>query len=81
MKALLVMVCILLASTLFIPTSTMARQLGEKDINIDPPVFTPPNCGHGKPYENCIPATNPPKRECPIIYRRGRDCQELPTKP
>ncbi|MFQ6670761.1 hypothetical protein Gotur_035550 [Gossypium turneri] len=27
MKALLVMVCILLASTLFIPTSTMARQL------------------------------------------------------
>ncbi|KAG4213625.1 hypothetical protein ERO13_A01G068150v2 [Gossypium hirsutum] len=54
MRALLVMVCILLASTLFIPTSTMARQLGEKDIN-DPPVFTTPNCGCGKPYKNCIP--------------------------
>ncbi|KAB2095850.1 hypothetical protein ERO13_A01G068001v2 [Gossypium hirsutum] len=32
MKALLVMVCILLASTLFIPTSTMARQLVAKGI-------------------------------------------------
>ncbi|TYH30201.1 hypothetical protein ES288_A01G075400v1 [Gossypium darwinii] len=71
MRALLVMVCILLASTLFIPTSTMARQLGEKDIN-DPPVFTTPNCGCGKPYKNCIPATTPPKiPPCSVYNRHG----------
>ncbi|KAB2095851.1 Protein translocase subunit SecA [Gossypium arboreum] len=80
MKALLVMVCILLASTLFTPTFTMARQLGEKDIN-DPPVFTtatagehnePRNCGRGKSYKYCIgpgtPSMDPP---CSVYNRHG----------
>ncbi|KAG4161444.1 hypothetical protein ERO13_D01G055300v2 [Gossypium hirsutum] len=88
MKALLVLVCILLASTLFIHTFTMARHLGEKDIN-DPPVFIPAtpgehneprNCGRGKPYKSCIPGT--PSMDPPCsVYKRGRGCQELPTKP
>ncbi|KAB2044132.1 hypothetical protein ERO13_D01G055200v2 [Gossypium hirsutum] len=74
MKALLVMVCILLASTLFIPTFTIARHLGEKDIN-DPPVFTtatagehnePRNCGRGKSYKYCGPGT--PSMNSPCFY-------------
>ncbi|TYI42206.1 hypothetical protein ES332_A01G081700v1 [Gossypium tomentosum] len=79
MKALLVMVCILLASTLFIPTSTMARQLVAKDIN-DRPVFNTPRrnkpavpCGRGMPYKSCIPGTQPPKKQ-PCIPTYNPHC-------
>ncbi|KAK6230487.1 hypothetical protein QUC31_002005 [Theobroma cacao] len=63
MKAIFLIVCILFASSLFIPTSTMARQLIEKRIPNKRPAV-PIQCGRNAPSKNCIPGNRPKK---PIV--------------
>nr|POF21281.1 hypothetical protein CFP56_74965 [Quercus suber] len=53
MKAILV-VCFLLLSTFFIPSSNAARDLADKSAVIAVP------CGRGKPYRGCVPGNNKP---------------------
>ncbi|KAK8493383.1 hypothetical protein V6N12_000927 [Hibiscus sabdariffa] len=90
MKASSVILCFLLASSLFIPTSTMARQL----LQYDSPPPSPPSpyltepdpvriCGRGQPYKSCIPNNSPlkPHPNCSGIYNRERGCRGYPSKP
>ncbi|KAE8713658.1 hypothetical protein F3Y22_tig00110206pilonHSYRG00282 [Hibiscus syriacus] len=73
MKALLFIVCLLLASTLSFPTSTTARELDEKDPYPENPENPAVKCGRGQSYFKCI-LKPPPK--C-TIYERG--CNADPT--
>uniref|UniRef100_A0A7N2MVQ2 Uncharacterized protein n=1 Tax=Quercus lobata TaxID=97700 RepID=A0A7N2MVQ2_QUELO len=70
MKAILV-VCFLLLSTFFIPSSNAARDLADLSAvtvpSQDPhkPVIT---CGRGKPYRECLPGNrkpSPPSKSYP----------------
>ncbi|KAK8706147.1 hypothetical protein V6N13_049722 [Hibiscus sabdariffa] len=76
MKASFVILCFLLASSFFIPTSIMARQLLQPG-HVSVPITS---CGRGQPYGNCIPNRPPPKMNCDP-YRRGRGCHGYPPKP
>ncbi|OMO80409.1 hypothetical protein CCACVL1_12982 [Corchorus capsularis] len=58
MRALLVTICILLASTLFLPTFTTARGLSEARFKAVTPCTR-------NPYKACVPLKpNPPKKKC-----------------
>ncbi|KAG2411484.1 hypothetical protein I3760_Q005200 [Carya illinoinensis] len=77
MKAILLIICLLLASSvLFVPSSVLARELKVEQAeapyrrSIKP---TPSPCGRGKRYKPCLPKKPPPparscgpyKRKCP----------------
>ncbi|TYG71487.1 hypothetical protein ES288_D05G400900v1 [Gossypium darwinii] len=60
MKAIFLILCILLASILAFPTSTMARELAEKEA-----IPSPTQCALD-PTRSCTPKTPP---NCPIYSR------------
>ncbi|KAK8486562.1 hypothetical protein V6N13_121685 [Hibiscus sabdariffa] len=68
MKAFLFILCLVLASTLSFPTSTIARELAETVQNPRNPTNPAVNCGRGLPYSACMPKS-PPK--CAGVYSRG----------
>uniref|UniRef100_A0A7N2KXK9 Uncharacterized protein n=1 Tax=Quercus lobata TaxID=97700 RepID=A0A7N2KXK9_QUELO len=72
MKAILV-VCFLLLSTFFIPSSNAARELAVTVAPVKNPGATP-SCGRGKSYAACKPQPPPkPKADppCNVYSRRG----------
>ncbi|KAK8499305.1 hypothetical protein V6N13_121680 [Hibiscus sabdariffa] len=70
MKGLFIILCILLASILAFPTSTMAQ--GQNSGDPKNPVV---NCGRGVPYSKCKPKP-PPK--CADVYN-PRGCSDDST--
>ncbi|XVE80209.1 hypothetical protein DITRI_Ditri14bG0121400 [Diplodiscus trichospermus] len=67
MKALFLIVCILLASTLYLPTFTVARELVEKEPTPTPGLTV---CDRNTPYNRCVPRKEPPMPpKCPIYNR------------
>ncbi|KAF3970646.1 hypothetical protein CMV_005682 [Castanea mollissima] len=74
MKAILV-VCFLLLSTFFIPSSNAARELAVAVVPVVKPGATA-SCGRGKPYTACKPQPQPPPKPkadppCNVYRRRG----------
>ncbi|KAK8643865.1 hypothetical protein V6N13_013142 [Hibiscus sabdariffa] len=76
MKAFLFIVCLVLASTLSFPTSTIARELAEIGQNSGNPGNPVVNCGRAIPYSKCIPNPKPAPTKC-TGYSRG--CSDDPT--
>ncbi|KAE8022132.1 hypothetical protein FH972_007962 [Carpinus fangiana] len=75
MKAIL-LICLLLVSTLFIPSSVSARELADKPSPVTGGTKNPkrpavPSCGPGASYKSCIPSKSPPKSSC---NRYKRNC-------
>ncbi|KAK8643872.1 hypothetical protein V6N13_013149 [Hibiscus sabdariffa] len=66
MKAFLFILCLVLASTLSFPTSTIARELVEIGKDPENPVV---DCGRGVPYSECFP--KPSLKKCNGVYSRG----------
>ncbi|KAL4333919.1 hypothetical protein GQ457_07G014210 [Hibiscus cannabinus] len=70
MKAFLFILCLVLASTLSFPTSTIARELAEIDQS-GKPTNPAVNCGRGLSYSGCLPKGPKPPPKCVGIYSRG----------
>ncbi|XVF78111.1 hypothetical protein PTKIN_Ptkin14bG0102900 [Pterospermum kingtungense] len=90
MKALFLIVSILLGSSLFIHTFTMARELAEKERSVyalgpASTEITPGRpdkrvvpCRRGMPYRSCKPLPiPPPRRNCSPHY--SRSCNNPPA--
>ncbi|KAG5138591.1 hypothetical protein JHK82_023322 [Glycine max] len=66
MKAIIVFF-LLLASVFFLPSSTLARQLLQKETNETRDPTHPATCSSNNGYINCKPSA--PSRRCPIYSR------------
>ncbi|KAK8486561.1 hypothetical protein V6N11_051186 [Hibiscus sabdariffa] len=76
MKAFLFILCLVLASTLSFPTSTIARELAEIGQNSGNPGNPVVNCERDNPYSKCIPNPKPVSIKC---TGPSRNCTGDPT--
>ncbi|XVE50373.1 hypothetical protein DITRI_Ditri01bG0157500 [Diplodiscus trichospermus] len=89
MKTLFLVVCFLLASTLSIPTPTLARELAGypyyKPYYKPRTVYNKPGipCDPRNGYRNCLPKRRapPPAEDCGIYGRYSRKCRRSPPPP
>ncbi|KAK7339525.1 hypothetical protein VNO77_20197 [Canavalia gladiata] len=71
MKGILIAIFLLLASVIFPPTSTIARELKATErLQTGDPTKPAINCDPNKPYSSCVPPKPPAAPRCPTYTRK-----------